>query len=581
MKFKTKVKRTNFFYSIYALSSFIFGFNVLTQEENRSSLLNISDIVTGKVDDRIFGQFLERPSWGGEFGPEVIVNEKGELPENVIEMIKYYSPPLVRFPGGTDIDYIDWKDMIDNVPGRETKERPKSKGHCGDLVTNRFGLHEFFSLRDKVGFEVMLCVNLRDALYKKKPLKIAANDAAGLLAYCNLTEGTKLPEGMYNWPSLRALNGSVKPFFVKYIMVGNESYFYWPPKKDEDLKSLNFNDNDEAWDWCKECLIAYGKALKSIDPNIELAIDGLHDPWNPANNKANNARRKIFISPEIRDLYKHLCSHNYAPMNSWTPKISGKKFSTSEISDIQLWYGIVSAPGLIDEGGQNIAFGNYYDEFIGLGYKVAVTEWNWNGWGFEDIISQRPFGIETPSMLATAGFLNGMLRNADKISLATQSMFLGSSWGITAIRVDPEGKIAPYWFPQGQVSWFYRKYCGDKLVKSSLQYAPFFENPPQFAGWWPPVKKLSMLDAVVTKDDKRIFVHVINRSYENDLALEINLPSANLSGKWNMFTLSHEPKTPWFQSNFIKLKESSDKFSSGIFKIKIPKHSVNVIVVNN
>ncbi|MCH8525548.1 MAG: hypothetical protein LAT79_00115 [Kiritimatiellae bacterium] len=50
---------------------------------------------------------------------------------------------MVRFPGGTDVDKMNWTDMIDNAPDRESPERPVSIGGHGDVVTNRFGFDEF------------------------------------------------------------------------------------------------------------------------------------------------------------------------------------------------------------------------------------------------------------------------------------------------------------------------------------------------------------------------------------------------------------------------------------------------------
>ena len=75
-----------------------------------------------KVDRRLFGQFLERPSWG-ETGPEIATDTNGVLSAEVVSMLRAMQIPIVRFPGGTDVDYVDWTDMISNVP-RRASERP-------------------------------------------------------------------------------------------------------------------------------------------------------------------------------------------------------------------------------------------------------------------------------------------------------------------------------------------------------------------------------------------------------------------------------------------------------------------------
>jgi alpha-L-arabinofuranosidase len=74
--------------------------------------------VVGTVDDRLFGQFLERP-FGGEAGPEhALVPGTNRLQPRVVELMKEMRIPIIRFPGGIDVDYTDWRDMISNVPGR-------------------------------------------------------------------------------------------------------------------------------------------------------------------------------------------------------------------------------------------------------------------------------------------------------------------------------------------------------------------------------------------------------------------------------------------------------------------------------
>ena len=99
--------------------------------------ITVSDIVLHEINPRLFGQFMERPSWG-EIGPEAaVVPGTHELRPEARQLLRQMRVPLARFPGGTDVDYIDWLDMIDNVPGRPG-ERPVTKGHQGDRVTNNF-----------------------------------------------------------------------------------------------------------------------------------------------------------------------------------------------------------------------------------------------------------------------------------------------------------------------------------------------------------------------------------------------------------------------------------------------------------
>ena len=97
------------------------------------SVMQASDVVyrvrnelVHRIDPRLFGQFMERPSWG-ETGPEgAIIPGTNRLQPEVQHLLREMEISLMRFPGGTDVDFIDWRDMVSNAPGRG-KDRPVSK----------------------------------------------------------------------------------------------------------------------------------------------------------------------------------------------------------------------------------------------------------------------------------------------------------------------------------------------------------------------------------------------------------------------------------------------------------------------
>ncbi len=539
------------------------------------AVLHVEDRVAARVAPEIFGQFLERPSWGGEFGPEGLVDEKGRLPTEVGRMLRELSPPVLRFPGGTDVDHMDWTDLIDHAPGREAAKRPVSIGKNGNEVTNRFGLDEFFTLAGELGSQVVLVGNLRQALYRERPLEEAARHEAGLLAYANARPGAILPAGMPDWGAVRARNGRAEPAGVRYFMVGNETYFFWPPKNAEARAKLGLADDEAAWEWFRECLLAYGRALKAVDPSVELIIDGFHDAHNPANDIPNAARRKLYLDPEIRALYSHLGAHHYAPMGFSGTRLQGQSTPSAELSEEQVWYGLVAAPGLYDDRGQNIGFGGYYKEMAEAGYRVAVTEWNFNAWNTGRVMAGRSFGIEVPARLATAGFLHGILRQAGVVSLATQSMLLGTSWDITAIRADPAGKEPPYWFPQGQVSRFYRHLTGNELLVSRLERSPSVAHPPQFTPWWPQLESLALLDALVTRSATATYVHVINRSLTDDVPLTLLLPPQVAGATWKHHVLQSDPRAPFARAMELPVQVTEGKSADSHWVL--PRHSVSII----
>ena len=141
--------------------------------------------VLHRIDARLFGQFMEKASWGSEIGSETaVIPGTHELRPEAKELIRQMQIPIVRFPGGTDADYIDWLDMIDHVPGR-IGDRPLTKGHTGNQVTNHFGYDEFLRLCEDLKMEPLLVVNFRDGLLAQDGVGRPARHAAQLAAYCN------------------------------------------------------------------------------------------------------------------------------------------------------------------------------------------------------------------------------------------------------------------------------------------------------------------------------------------------------------------------------------------------------------
>ena len=187
--------------------------------------ITVSDTVLHEIDPRLFGQFMERPSWG-EIGPEAaVIPGTHQLRPEAKQLLRRMRIPIARFPGGTDVDYIDWRDMIDNVPGREGG-RPITIGHQGDRVTNNFGYDEFLQFCEELEVEPILVVNFRDGLLAEDGPQKAATHAAKLVAYCNAPVDNDLPEELAVWPALRAENGRAAAYNVKYIQIGNETWAF-------------------------------------------------------------------------------------------------------------------------------------------------------------------------------------------------------------------------------------------------------------------------------------------------------------------------------------------------------------------
>jgi len=444
---------------------------IASAEQNEDSAVitfSIKKKVIHKINPRIFGQFMERPSWG-EIGIEGgLIPGTGKIQPQVLKLLKEMEIPVIRFPGGTDVDFMDWRDMVDNIPNR-TSQRPISTGHLKHKVSNNFGYDEFLQFCEEEDAEAILVVNFRDGLLKKKPLKEAAMHAASLVAYCNAPIGAKLPEGMYDWPALRAKNGRARPYKVKYFQIGNETWAF--------IKNLKEMMPDTAPQFYAECLNSYIEAMRSVDSSIEIIADG-----------HNADMSGIFreVHKQTADKVLYFATHFYTPWSITKVVENNREIPIEKLSAEEIWRAWIAVTWF-DDNGRSIINHPGINAARRYGYKVAVTEWNWNGrWRHR---GPRPaLNSSFAKGLGAAGYLHAFMRAADVIELGCQSMLVGNSWGIHAIKADVEAKIPPYYMPTGQVTMFYSKHHGEKLLALKSSSVPTYKQPYRMGGIGPKEK---------------------------------------------------------------------------------------------
>jgi alpha-N-arabinofuranosidase len=469
--------------------------------EGGDIVFRIQDKTLHTIDPRMFGQFMERPSWG-EIGPEgALTPGTNHLQPKVRELIEEMQPPVMRFPGGTDVGFLDWRDMVSNVPGRGA-ERPVSVGHKGHKVTNNYGFDEFLALCEDLNSDPILVVNLRNALLEKKPIAEAARDAAELVAYCNAPVGSTLPEGMPDWAAVRKKNGREKPYGVKLWQIGNETWF--PFKQIENMTE------DEKDKHGAKCIVALCRAMLEVDPTIEFIVDGHGETF----------KASLLAREELGDKICNFVFHHYAPWQIKEVLKNGETVPLDSLGPADVWSAWVSTPG-IDKDGLAV-FGNpLLAEARNRGLRVAITEWNWNGgwaWG----LRPGPFKSALAKGIGAAGYLHAMMRAGDVVDIGCQSMLVGIGWDIHAIHADREDKEPAYYMPSGQATMLYSHYHGPNRLDVVAENVPAYEQPFKMAGIQPR-GKVACLDALATAGDEAIFFHVINRSFDHPYTIEIDV----------------------------------------------------------
>ena len=168
-----------------------------------------ADQAGAKINKEIYGQFAEHLGsciygglWVGENSP--IPNVNGYR-KDVFEALKALKVPVLRWPGGCFADEYHWRD---GIGPRSQRPSMKNNNWGGTIEDNSFGTHEFLNLCEMLGCEPYISGNVGSG---------SVEELAKWVEYMTSEEGTPMA-------NLRKQNGREKPWKVKYLGVGNESW---------------------------------------------------------------------------------------------------------------------------------------------------------------------------------------------------------------------------------------------------------------------------------------------------------------------------------------------------------------------
>ncbi len=511
------------------------------------------------LDARLFGHFLERPSWGGEIGIEAgVVPGTSKLQASVEKRLRELAPPILRFPAGTDADYIAWTDMISNAPGREKPDRPVTIGHQNLPVTNHFGFDEFFSLAERLHAQTIVPVRFRDALLGLADPDAEARKAAALLAYAKGSPEMADAE-LAKYARARVKNGRKTPYRLDFVQIGNETWFF--------SGDLEKKFPDDPWGRYTLVLEKFADAIHAVDPNVRIIADG----WFPG-----IAQR---IRKDLGDKVALLSDHKYVPWGIGKILREGQPIDGRSVRQAEIWGAWVAAAPIDPNTHQTTFHINSLDSRDEHGYRFAITEWNWVGWW-----NPEAGGPPLDSLLArgvgAAGILHAMMRRSDAIELATMSMTVGQNWDMNAIRADPKGERDAYFTPTGQLMRLYANHHGDRILELERRTVPTYRQPLSMNDIHAS-DAVEMTDLVVSADAKAIYVHAINRSFDQPVRVKIDLSSAaKLSGEGRKITMVGKLDThvrEYAGREVARLQTRKLKHSPGELDVVLEPRTVSVL----
>ncbi|MFM2091282.1 MAG: hypothetical protein RLZZ127_1771 [Planctomycetota bacterium] len=168
------------------------------------------DFITGPVDPRLFGSFVEhlgRAVYGGLYEPGHPTADADGFRTDVLALVRELGVTIVRYPGGNFVSNYAWED---GVGPRERRPRRRDLAWMS-TDSNAFGTDEFAAWCRAAGVAPMLAVNLGTR---------GPREAGELLEYCNHPGGTALSDR-------RRAHGAEQPHRIGVWCLGNEMDGRW------------------------------------------------------------------------------------------------------------------------------------------------------------------------------------------------------------------------------------------------------------------------------------------------------------------------------------------------------------------
>ena len=160
------------------------------------------------IPAEIYGQFSEhlgRCIYEGIWvGPDSSIPNVNGYRKDVVQALQELKVPVLRWPGGCFADEYHWMDGI----GPQEKRPKLVNNNWGSTVEdNSFGTHEFLNLCELIGAEPYISGNVGSG---------TVEELAKWVEYMTAENGSMA--------ELRARNGREKPWKVKYLGIGNETW---------------------------------------------------------------------------------------------------------------------------------------------------------------------------------------------------------------------------------------------------------------------------------------------------------------------------------------------------------------------
>jgi alpha-L-arabinofuranosidase len=424
------------------------------------------------LDRNIFGSFLEhlgRAIYEGIYDPGSKLSDANGFRKDVMDEVRQMQVPLIRYPGGNFVSSYNW---LDGVGPKQDRPRVLDKA-WNATNTNQIGTNEFMTWCKAVGTEPLMGLNLGTG---------SAEDAATLVEYCNLDRGTK-------WSDLRRKHGVAEPYKIKRWCLGNEM--------------------DGPWQVGHMTAMEYGlkaedaaRQMHYIDPSLQLIACGSSGPGMPSYLEWDRE-----VLEQCYEYVDALSLHRYVGNTPEETGTDSAKFVAMNLSMEQQIHETLAVCDLV-QGHKRSA------------KKLWLSFDEWNVWyRARSGDALRGHGEEAPHLLEevynledgllVGGFLNTLMRNADRVKIACLAQLINV---IAPIMTNPNGMLKQtIYYPY---LWALQMARGSVL--NLLVESPTYE----VAG----MGQVPYLDAVATAnaEDGKISLFILNRDLAKAHVVDLN-----------------------------------------------------------
>jgi len=406
--------------------------------------------------------------------------ERDDWRKDFVDVTRDLAPDVMRW-GGLYCRYYKWREGLG--PARQ---RPPMYNYVwSGWETHRVGTHEFVDFCRRTGAAPLYCVNFSgDGVerYRKDGRWGDAKEAADWVSYVNDPDHAE-----------RKRNGSPAPLNVKLWQLGNET---------------SYGKETFTRDQCIRHTIEFSKQMRDRDRSIQLIGWGDFGRGETA--------RELWAPELLKQAGEHI-DYVAIHMMGMSPRrketlLRGNRYQKDPAA---AWDELLELSGIVE---QRLIEVEQAVSATRAARPIAITE------GHLSMVpgNANPILMEWLSAVYHARSLNIYHRHGDKVRITTAADFAGNRWTVNAVMLQTPRGIS-FLTPVGSIMRLFKRHNGKQGI--AVQSAP------------------SDLDIAASRTGNRVFLHVLNKSFNRSTEARFSVAGMTLTGGRVFEIAPEDPRT--------------------------------------